>query len=198
MHRLISDAGTWIRDAPGTYLWLAALLATSVWIGRQDPGRRARILAANSTSLARLRRAPLVVLVSSAFFVAEGGWLFYAALFSAFQAPAEHLLGTWRWLAVVAIAHIGATLVSQGYVAWAVGAGRLPRTELTADDYGVSYALAGAMGVLAYRFELPWRLVYLAVVLGYYVWGLLRARDFTALGHLCAALLGLGCYFLVP
>lgn len=198
LHRLTSDLGAWVRDAPGTYIWLAVLLATSLWIRRQSPERRARVLAWNSTSLERLRRAPLVVLVTSGLFVAEGGWLFYAVLFSAFQAPAEHLLGTWRWLAVVAIAHVGATLVSQGYVGWAVHAGRLPRGTLTADDYGVSYAVAGAIGVLAYRIDTPWRYLYLAVMLGYYLWDLLRTRDFTALGHMCAVLLGLGCYFLVP
>jgi len=198
LHRLTSDTVSWIRDAPGTYLWLAVLLGTTVWVRRLDPGRRARVLAANSTSLARLRRAPLLVLATSALFVAEGGWLFYAALFTLFQAPAERWLGTGRWLAVCAIAHVVATLISQGYVAAAVDDGRLPEDTLTADDYGVSYALAGAIGVLTYRIDSPWRYLYLVVLLAYYGWDLARTRDFTAIGHLCAFLLGLGCYFLVP
>lgn len=198
LHRLTSDAGAWVRHAPGTYLWLLVLLGTTWWIRRLDPARRARVLAANSTSLERLRRAPLLVLVTSGLFVAEGGWLFYAVLFTVFQAPVEHRLGTWRWLAVAAIAHVGATLLSQGYVGWAVRGGRLPRSTLTADDYGVSYALAGAIGVVTYQIDTPWRYVYLVVVLGYYTVDLVRTRDFTAIGHMCALLLGLACYFLVP
>jgi hypothetical protein len=198
LHRLTSDTGVWIDRAPGTHIWLAVLLGTSLWVRRLDPVRRDRVLAANSTSLERLRRAPLLVLATSALFVAEGGWLFYAVLFTLFQAPAEHRLGTGRWLAVIAIAHVGATLLSQGYVGWAVRSGRLPRSTLTADDYGVSYALAGAIGVLTYRIDAPWRYVYLVVVLAYYLWDLLRTRDFTAIGHMCALLLGLACYLLVP
>lgn len=198
LHRLTSDISAWIRDAPGTYLWLAVLLGTTVWVRHLDPGRRARVLAANSTSLARLRRAPLLVLATSALFAAEGGWFFYAVLFTLFQAPAEHWLGTGRWLAVGAIAHVVATLLSQGYVAGAVHAGRLPESTLTADDYGVSYALAGVIGVLTYRIDTPWRYLYLVALLSYYIADLARTRDFTAIGHLCAFLLGLGCYFLVP
>jgi len=45
---------------------------------------------------------------------------------------------------VVLIAHVGATLLSQGHVAREDRAGRLPVSARDADDYGVSYALAGA------------------------------------------------------
>jgi hypothetical protein len=198
LKHLPPDVWQYVRSAPGTYVWLAILLATTLALRQLPADRVRRVLTRNSTNLNRLRAAPLRVLITSSFLVAESGWWFYAVVYSLFQAPAEHFLGSWRWLAVTAIAHVGATLLSQGYVAYEIKKGRLPERMKDVDDYGVSYALAGAATVLTYRIDSPWRFGYLAIVLLYYGIGLMRNRDFTGIGHLCAALLGLSCFWLVP
>ncbi|MFD0637471.1 rhomboid-like protein [Catenulispora yoronensis] len=199
LSRLPSDVWHYVRDAPGTYLWLVALLVTSRWMATMPAERSARVLAANSTNLARLRRAPLLVLVTSAFFTAGTSWLFYLVTYSVFHAPAEHWLGTWRWLAVIALAHVGATLISQGSVWYRIRKGELPASEREASDYGVSYAQAGAAAVLAWRIPLPWRIAYLVVLIAFYLYGLAKdRRDFTALGHVCAVAIGLCCFWLAP
>ena len=196
LSRLPTDVWHYLRDAPGTYIWLVALLATSQWLAHLPKDRATKVLAANSTNLARLRQAPLKVLVTSAFFTAGTSWPFYAVSYTVFHAPAEHWLGTWRWLAVVALAHIGATLLSQAYVAREIRKGRLPSTERETMDYGVSYAQAGAAAVLTWHIPLPWRIPYLVAIGGFYIYGLARQRDFTALGHVCAFAIGLSCFWL--
>ncbi|NUR63817.1 MAG: hypothetical protein HOV87_34925 [Catenulispora sp.] len=198
LSRPLTDVWHYVRDAPGTYIWLLALLVTTQWLARLSTDRRAKILAANSTNLVRLRQAPLKVLVTSIFYTTGTSWLFYLVTYTAFHAPTEHWLGTWRWLAVVAMAHIGATLVSQAYVAWEVRRGRLPETERETMDYGVSYAQAGAAAILTWRIPLPWRIPYLVAVAAFYIYGLARQRDFTALGHVCAVGIGLACSWLAP
>ncbi|NUR25907.1 MAG: hypothetical protein HOV83_08690 [Catenulispora sp.] len=197
LSRLPSDVWHYVRDAPGTCLWLGALLVVARWTARMPAERREAVLAANSTNLVQLRRAAPKVLVTSAFFTTGTSWSFCLVTFSVFHAPVEHWLGTWRWLAVVAMAHVGATLISQGYVAHSVRSGRLAATEREAPDYGVSYAQAGAAAVLGWRIPLPWRVAYLVVLIGFYVYGLARnRRDFTALGHACAVIIGLSCFWL--
>lgn len=197
LSRLPSDIWHYIRDAPGTYLWLLALLVTSRWLARLPAERSAGVLVANSTNLAGLRRAPLKVMVTSAFFTAGTSWLFYAVTYSVFHAPTEHWLGTWRWLAVAALAHVGATLISQASVARGIRDGRRAASEREAPDYGVSYAQAGVAAMLAWRIPLPWRIPYLGVLIGFYLYGLAKdRRDFTALGHVCAVAIGMGCFWL--
>jgi hypothetical protein len=59
---------------------------------------------------------------------------------------------------------------------------------------GVSYALAGVIGVLTYRIAPPWRYLYLAVVLLNYATPLFTGRTFTDLGHFASVVIGLACY----
>jgi hypothetical protein len=199
LSHLPADVWDFVRDAPGTYLWLVALLVTTWYLRRLPAERRARVLERNSTNLDRLRHAAPVVMVTSLFFSVGTNWLFYLATYSAFHAPAEHWLGTWRWLAVLGLAHVGATLLSEGWVAWEIRAGRLPESERTTSDYGVSYAQAGVAAVLAYRIPLPWRVPYLVVLIGIYFFLWVRnRRDFTAIGHLCALGIGLTCFWIAP
>lgn len=199
LSRLPSDVWHYVRDAPGTYLWLAALLVVSGRLARLPAEQASQVLVANSTNLAGLRRAPVKVMITSAFFTTGPGWLFCLVTYSVFHAPAEHWLGTWRWLAVVALAHVGATLISQGYVARGIRAGRRRVSERETLDYGVSYAQAGAAAVLAYRIPSPWWIPYLVALIGFYGYGLARnRRDFTALGHACAVAIGLVCFWIAP
>nr|GLK39768.1 hypothetical protein GCM10017611_66390 [Rhodococcus wratislaviensis] len=190
-------AWTYVRRAPGTYIWLAILLVTSVVMRNLPPDALAQILGDRSTNLHHLAEDPVRVLISSAFWLAGGGWITYFISFNVFHVPAERWLGTLRWLWVVVIAHVGATYISEGALYWAIRHGHAPASAVDTLDIGVSYGLAGVIAVLTYRIGAPWRYPYVAAVLVFFAVPLLVDLNFTAIGHFTAALLGLGCYPLV-
>ncbi|MBC2638254.1 MULTISPECIES: rhomboid-like protein [unclassified Rhodococcus (in: high G+C Gram-positive bacteria)] len=190
-------AWTYVRRAPGTYIWLAILLVTSVVMRHLPPDVLDVVLGNRSTNLHHLAEDPVRVLISSAFWLAGGGWFTYFISFNVFHVPAERWLGTLRWLCVVVIAHVGATYLSEGALYWAIRRGYAPASAAATLDYGVSYGLAGVIAVLTYRIAAPWRYLYVAGVLTFFGVPLFVDLNFTAVGHFAAALLGLGCYPLV-
>ncbi|MEV7087715.1 rhomboid-like protein [Streptomyces sp. NPDC093085] len=196
LHRvhLLRTVRAWVGRAPGTYLWLAALFVTTVALHRMSPAFEEHFLRQRSTNIHELSTDPLRVLVSSAFWIDGGTWLPYAVLYTVFHAPAERWLGTPRWLGVVVLAHVGATLISEGVLAWAVRTGHAPQAAVDTLDIGVSYALAGVAAVLTYRIPRPWHLPYLGAVLIFFGTPLVIGRSFTDLGHFAAVVIGLGCY----
>jgi hypothetical protein len=192
--RTLRAVRLWIRSAPGTYIWLTALFVTTVVVHQMSPDFEEDFLRQHSTNIHELVRDPVRVLISSAFWIDSGKWLPYAFLFTVFHARAERWLGTLRWLAVAALAHILATLVSEGVLAWAVRHGQAPTSAVHTLDVGVSYALAGVVAVLTYHAPRPLRYVYLFAVLVVYGIPLITGRTFTDLGHITAVLIGLACY----
>lgn len=190
----IRSAGSWVRSAPGTYVWLTVLFVTTVIVHQMSPAFEEDFLRQRSTNIHELSRNPVRVLISSAFWIDGGTWLPYAALYTVFHAPAERRLGTLRWLTVAATAHVLATLVSEGVLAWAIQHGHAPETAVNTLDVGVSYALAGIVAVLTYYVARPWRYVYLFAVLVIYGVPLVTGATFTDVGHFTAALIGLACY----
>ncbi|MEY9945444.1 rhomboid-like protein [Kitasatospora sp. GAS1066B] len=192
--RLLRGYWAYICSAPGTHIWLLILFATTVALRHVSPHAEHRILEHRSTNLHALGTDPIRVLITSAFYIAGGGWFFYFVLYNIFQAPAERWLGTARWLLVVVIAHVGATYLSEGVLYWAIKHGHAPERARFTLDYGVSYALAGVEAVLVYLLVRPWRYLYLVGLLLFYGIAMLRARDFTSVGHFSAVLLGLACY----
>ncbi|MFI7383484.1 rhomboid-like protein [Streptomyces sp. NPDC049813] len=197
LRRLRTSAGSYLRRAPGTYTWLLALFITTVALHRMDPHFEQEFLRQRSTNLHELSTHPVRVLVSSALWT-DGPWWPYALLYTVLHAHAEHWLGTLRWLVVVAAAHVLATLISEGALLWAISTGHAPASAVNTLDIGVSYALAGTIGILTYRLPPPWRYVYLAVVLTLFGSPLATSRTFTDLGHFTALLIGLACYPLCP
>ena len=196
--RMAATAGSavwgYVRRAPGTFLWLLALAVTTHVINHMNPAFQDEFLRRRSTNLHELSRRPVRVLIASAFWLDGGGWFGCFLLYNLFHVPAERWLGTWRWLGVVASAHVGATYLSQGVLYWAVRHGTAPADAVDTLDVGVSYALAGVQAVLVYRIAPPWRWYYLAAVLLWYGSALVHGRTLTDVGHLTAALLGLACY----
>lgn len=184
----------WIRTAPGTYLWLAALFVTTVALHHMSPQFQEEFLRRRSTNLDQLADNPLRVLIASAFWIDGGAWLPYAALYTVFHAPAEHWLGTLRWLGTAVAAHVGATLISEGILSWAIHTGHAHEAASDTLDVGVSYALAGVVAVLTYRIAPPWRYPYVGAVLIFYGVPLIAGPDFTDIGHFTAVLIGLACY----
>ncbi|KJS53290.1 membrane protein [Streptomyces rubellomurinus subsp. indigoferus] len=187
-------AWDYARRAPGSYTWLAILLITTQVIRHVDPVTADRILERRSTNLHHLQVSPVRVLLTSALWIAGGGWLVYFVLYNLFHVPAERWLGTLRWISVAVIAHVGATYLSEGLLGWAIHRGLAPPKAVYTLDYGVSYALAGVVAVLTYLITRPWRYLYLAGVLAVYGLGVVQSRDYTSVGHFSAVLIGLACY----
>ena len=188
---------TWayIRRAPGTYIWLTILLVTSVVMHHLTPDALESVLQRRSTNIHNLLLSPGRVLLTSALWLDGGSWPLYFALYNVFHVPAERWLGTKRWLAVLTIAHIGATYLSEGILALAIHTDAAPHSAVNTLDVGVSYALAGIIGVLTYRIARPWRYGYLLGVLAFYAVPLITGRStFTDVGHFASVLIGLACY----
>lgn len=183
-----------MRGAPGTYVWLGMLFVTTVAVHHMSPEFEHEFLRERSTNISGLSQNPLRVLFASAMLIDGGFWLPYVLLYSLFHAPAERWLGTVRWLVVCLAAHVLATLISEGAVLLAIWEGRAPFSSVDALDIGVSYALAGVIGILTYRIAMPWRLGYLAVLLGMYGIPLVASGTFTDFGHFISVLIGLACH----
>ncbi|MFD5075499.1 rhomboid-like protein [Streptomyces sp. NPDC058371] len=197
MSRALRAVRSYVARAPGTYIWLTILFLTTVALHHMSPEFEEQFLRQRSTNIHELSSNPVRVLIASAMWIDGGRWLPYVALYTVFHAPAEHWLGTARWLAVCAAAHVLATLASEGALLWAIQHGMAPHSAVNTLDVGVSYALAGVVGVLTYRIPTPWRYAYLVVVLAVYGVPLATGRTFTDLGHFTSVLIGLACHPLV-
>ncbi|WP_306186747.1 MULTISPECIES: rhomboid-like protein [unclassified Streptomyces] len=188
----------YVRSAPGTYVWLLILFLTTVALHHMSPEFEEDFLRQRSTNLHELSDNPVRVLFASAMWIPSGRWVPYVALYTVFHAQVERWLGTLRWLLVCAAAHVLATLISEGALLWAIRRGMAPESAVNTLDVGVSYAFAGVVGVLTYRYPRPWRYLYAGAVLAYFGVPLLTGRTFTDLGHFTAVLIGLACFPLVP
>ncbi|MFJ8732238.1 rhomboid-like protein [Streptomyces bauhiniae] len=187
----------YVRSAPGTYVWLAILFVTTVAMHHMSPEFEKEFLRQRSTNIHELSQNPVRVLITSGMWIDGGHWLPYVVAYSVFHAQVERWLGTARWLVVCVAAHVLATLISELALLRAINDGHAPASAVNTLDIGVSYALAGVMGVLTYRIAPPWRYPYLAVLLAVYTVPLVDGRTFTDVGHALAALIGLACYPLV-
>jgi hypothetical protein len=188
-------AAVWrfVRTAPLTYLWLAVLLGTT--IRQHEAGRHLHhLLVHASTNIRDLATDPLRVLLESLLWIDGRSWTPYLLLFTLFLAPAEHWLGQLRWLIVGLTAHVVATYISEGSLYLAIQYHQAPQRLVHATDIGVSYFLVGVIAVLAYRIPRPWRWVYLAVLIGGFVFLLITQFNFTAIGHFSAIFIGLLFY----
>lgn len=187
----------YLRSAPGTFVWLAILLATTIIQHSVAPGELEKILGAESTNIRHLTDDPVHALITSLFWLDGYYWLPYLLLYCIFHVPAERWLGTRRWLSIGLLAHVCATLLSEGVLYWAIQQGQASESLVDVRDIGVSYFLAGIVGVLTYHLAYPWRWIYLVGMLALFTAPLLIDVTFTGIGHLSSLLLGLACYPLV-
>ncbi|MFD2007799.1 rhomboid-like protein [Streptomyces narbonensis] len=186
---------SWVRSSPGTHVWLAVIAITSLVIALSPAGLEAYLLHRNSSNLHQLSHHPVRALLGSAFWIEDpADLLLYAVLFEVLHAPVERWLGTAKWLFTVATAHIAATLISQQVVLAAIQLHDVPRSMAHVVDIGVSYGLAASAGILTYRLARPWRWLYLAGVLAFFLVPLVTARTYTDLGHAISLAIGLACY----
>jgi hypothetical protein len=189
----------WVRNAPGTYVYLAILLATA-WVLDSSGSRRAhRLVLERSTNLHELAIHPVRVLIESAFWVAAP-WnaLAWGVLFTLVLAPAEHWLGTIRWAAVLAAGHVGATVITAAGLWVAIQADAVERSVTRAVDVGASYGFFAVAGVLVYRLPRPWRIPVVASVAAGLLLYFAVDRRYADAGHVIAFAIGLACYPLAP
>ncbi|MFD8480209.1 rhomboid-like protein [Kitasatospora sp. NPDC059673] len=189
--RWVRAVGRWIGRSPGTYVWLLLLAVTSFVVARMDPAALHYFLQSRSTNIDQLTSHPVHVLLASLIWTEQANFWFYFVMFHIFHVPAERWLGTGRWLTVALSAHVLATYISQGVVAWGVHHHVLPMNMANTVDVGVSYALAGVEGVLTWGLAGVWRRVYGYGLVVFYLVPLLVSHTFTDLGHFCAVLIGL-------
>ncbi|WP_225833974.1 rhomboid-like protein [Streptomyces sp. NK08204] len=197
INRGLNAVWAFVRSAPGTYVWLGILFVTTVALHHMSPEFEQDFLRQRSTNIHELSHNPVQVLVASAMWIDSGHWFPYAFLYTVFHAQAERWLGTARWLAVCTLAHVLASLISEGILLKAIRDGIAPYSAVNTMDIGVSYALNGVIGVLAYRLAPPWRYAYVLVVLVVFGLPLTGGPTFTDFGHFVSLLIGLACCPLV-
>ncbi|MDV5147047.1 rhomboid-like protein [Streptomyces sp. SBC-4] len=186
---------SWVRSSPGTHVWLLVIAITSLVIALSPDGLESYLLHRNSSNLHQLAHHPVRALLGSAFWIEDpADLLLYAVLFELFHAPVERWLGTPKWLFTVATAHIAATLISQQVVLDAIRDHDVPRSMAHVVDIGVSYGLAASVGILTYRLPRPWRWLYLAGAVAFFLVPLVAGRTYTDLGHAISLAIGLACY----
>jgi hypothetical protein len=190
------SAAVWrfVSSAPLTYLWLAVLLFTTI-IQRTASRRHLHfLLVHDSTNIRHLATDPLDALFSSLLWIDGRYWTPYLLLFTLFVAPAEQWLGQIHWLTVGLTAHIVATYISEGLLYLEIQYHQAPQKLVHATDIGVSYFMVGLIAVLAYHIAMPWRWVYLAVLITVFAVPLIINANFTAIGHFSAIFIGLLFY----
>ena len=192
--RLSPRIALWVRRAPATYTYLLILLVTT-WVLATSSSTVARaLLLERSTNLHELANDPVRVVIASAFFVASAPeWLVWAALFTLIAAPVEHRIGSGRAVAVFAIGHVGATLLTAVGLWLALQDNLIQHSVVRAVDVGASYGFVALAGVLTYLLPRPLRRAYVGACLLALVAALAYSPSFTDFGHLLALLSGLAC-----
>jgi hypothetical protein len=184
----------YLCSAALSFSWLTVLLVTTIIQHSMTRLELRDLLLHRSTNLHHLATDPVRVLFSSLLWIDGYRFWPYIVVFCLFLAPAERWLGPWRWLLVGLVAHICATYIAEGFLYWRIQEAAASPRLIEARDIGVSYFVAGIVGVLSYHIARPWRWVYLATAVLVFTIPLLTARAFTPLGHFTSLLIGLAFY----
>lgn len=183
-----------MQAAPATFIYLAILSVTTwVLVGTDSKLARA-LLQDQSTNLHHLTQDPVRVLTRSAFWLNSYALLFWAVLFLLVLAPAEHWLGTARWLVVFVSGHVGATLLTAAGIWLAIHSGLASHRLENAVDVGVSYGFAAVAAVFTFRLERWWNVLWAGALIATAALGVVVDGSFTAYGHAAAILIGFALY----
>jgi hypothetical protein len=184
-----------VGGAPVTFTWLTVLFSTTAVQHLLPRWHLLALLRKDSTNLHHLASEPIRVLITSLLWIDGFVWWPYLLVFCLVLAPAEHWLGSVRFVLAGLIAHIVATYLSEGFLYWQIQEATVSPRYLNARDIGVSYFVVGIIGLLTYRVVRPWRWLYLLAIIGCAVIAVFAVHPmFTQVGHLCAVLVGLACY----
>jgi len=193
-----SDAGrrawraavAYVAQAPGTHILFFVTVVTTLVLRGLDEPTATRVLREASTNLVQMSRDAPRVMFLSAFLLDQGSLVRELVVFTAVLVPVERWLGTYRWLAVFAAGHVGATLATTVGIWLQVRGGGANAAVAYSVDVGVSYGAYAAAGVLTYRLPRPaavaWASVWAATA-AYYV---SAHGTFTDWGHATALAIG--------
>ena len=187
-------AASYVRSSPATFVYAAVLMVTTWVVAGSNQRLADALLREQSTNLANLRHHAIDALVRSAFWSGTSFALPEIALLAVVLAPAEFWLGTRRAIAVFAIGHVGATLLTAAGIAIALHFGTAPRGIERTIDVGISYGTFCIAGVLTYRLPRPWRYAWAFGLLAIFSVESVVSSEFTNYGHVVSVLLGLACY----
>ncbi|MFD2467087.1 rhomboid-like protein [Amycolatopsis silviterrae] len=185
------------RSTPFTFGYLVLLLGTSLLIRFGSPTFTDKLLAVSSTDAHNMARHPLTALLTSAFWIADGGWLPYAVIFAIAVAPLERRFGGLRTAVVFFTGHVLATIATELPVMALIHTDVLPHSAGHWLDIGVSYGFLTTAGALVALLSGRARIAGIAAlelfVIGVYVTDdpASLASVVTVLGHACAAHFGL-------
>lgn len=183
------------RRTPFTVAYLAVLLGTTLLARLADPPVVRRLRALSSTDVHNLLHHPVLALSGSGLWVAGPLWTPYLWAFALTVAPLERRVGAARAAGVFAAGHVGATLLSQGFVLAAVASGRLSAGLLDALDIGVSYGVLTCLGALAGLLRPAGRAAALAAAVVFLAEQDLSGFDpVTGVGHPAALLIGVALW----
>jgi hypothetical protein len=188
-----------VRRSPGTSTYLFVLLVTTAVVRSTSPALSNELLRQVSTNLEQMSRSTVRVLFLSGFLLGSSSFVIPVVMFALIYVPLERWVGTWQWLCVVIVGHVGATFVTT-FGIWAdVRSHRGTTALVQAIDVGPSYGLmAGAGFLLA---GLPWprvRIAALIAFLAYLALPFTATSTFTDTGHAAAGCIGIAMWLLTP
>lgn len=190
LRRAVAAYRDLLAVAPASIAYAFTLFVTWWTLrGASDIVGRRLILSA-STNLRNMQRDPIQVLVASAFWT-DGGFPWGDILILlTLMALAERWLGSLRWILVVAVGHIGATLLTVLGISRGLDREVIPVRVAFASDVGPSYGISAMLAVLAFRVRGPARWLWACGLLVYYAYGVWSGRTFTDYGHFFALIIG--------
>lgn len=178
--------------SPASLVFVGVLCGTWWTLHRADPALAHQVLVGQSTNWHNMVRRPVRVLLGSPFW-SEGRTFpgLFVAEFAVVSMAVERWLGTRRWLLVFAAGHVGGTLLTVGWIGYAVAHGLLGAEMRDVVDVGASYGFYALAAQLTYR--LPGRRArgaWAGLLVAYLAAAALRGGTFTDYGHLTAAVIG--------
>lgn len=185
---------SYVRSSPATFVYAGVLMVTTWVVAGSNQRLADALLREQSTNLSNLRHHAVDVMVRSAFWSGTTFALPTIALLAVLLAPAEFWLGTRRAIAVFAIGHVGATLLTAAGIALALHFGTAPHGIERTIDVGISYGTFCIAGVLTYRLPRPWRYAWAAGLLIVFSTRAAMTGEFSEYGHVVSVLLGLASY----
>jgi hypothetical protein len=176
---------------PVSLAFLTLMSVTTIVLASLGTAERQQLLLASSTNLERLQHDPLRVLVLSILWESPTGFLTMVLPTALVLAVVEQRIGSLRALAVLAAGHIGGTLLTAVGIAAGINNGTLAPHVADAVDVGVSYATYALVGYAGFLFAARARFLLLTPVGVSLVAAVAIDRDFTSVGHLFSAVIGI-------
>jgi hypothetical protein len=182
----------WAPTSVTAVCYAALLAGAELSLSTRSTPTRVAWMSWASTNIDNLQSHPLRVLVASAF-LTEDHPLAWVALALIGLTTAGRVLGNGRTALVVALAHLLATAVSEGLVAYRISVGAEPVSDRLLVDVGPSYVVVSALAAAIAWGTWPGRV---AAAIGFvavapYLFGGLLHGDVWALGHASAVVVGL-------